>query len=332
MLRRWKRVWVILGLLLFLASIGGWLAFRWYVIPTTNQLTITNETGQLAMVWAASPDTPKDKYSALLVPVRFSGIEREFLMQFDLGHTSTVFYEEKLRDILERMKQSSPEQLSGTTNTQPLEFDVGNVHVVANKVATRRANTAGIDWSNLEKPELIGTLASDFIEGKILVMDYPANTIQISHKLEELEIENPEWYPFRFRYRRTFLPAIIEGKSTWLMYDTGSSAFDLITDDATFQQLAAPNSAIESTHGNSWGNRISIFHRQSNAKIRLGQTELTCKRVTKMEGMGGLASGMMQMTGMQGMTGNTLFLDHVLVLDYQRQRFGLVSKQSMTVD
>jgi hypothetical protein len=47
------------------------------------------------------------------------------------------------------------------------------------------------------------------------------------------------------------------------------------------------------------------------------------KRVTKMDGMGVAVEYLMGLTGMQGMTGNTLFLEHVLVLDYRKQRFAI---------
>ena len=320
-----KRLFIGLSFVTLFCIISGYIGFRYFFVPGPNQLIVgtgnSRGSDKIPMVWVASPGTPEDPYGALLVPITFQGIDQTFYMQLDLGHPDTVFYPGKLLSILERTSTTAGQvKLS---DLEKVSFKVGDIPVVAKKVKLRGSKDNRIDWDNIASIELIGTLGSDFVEGSVMVMNYPLGMIQRLDDANDLKVPEEQWRSFYFRYRRTLLPAKIDSTNTLVMYDTGASAFDLITSDENFEKLAIPNSETTTTTGNSWGKQISIFHRPSLATMEFGTTALPIRRVTKMDGMGTLASALMGMSGMRGMTGNTIFLKHVLVLDYGKQRMYL---------
>jgi hypothetical protein len=335
-----KRLLFCLVLLVFLVALLGLAAFWFFFVPGKNNFLSENHLAKnsiepatsneniatvgIDMRWCSTHDDPENQYGALLVPIHFAGIDRVFFMQFDLGHPDTIFYEQKLASILKRA--DGDVQQDNVRNREGLEFQIGSTKVKMQKIKTRKASGGDIDWDHPDSVELIGTVGSDFVEGHVLMMDFPNAKIFRFENCDQTNVADDQWMPFSFRFRRTLLPAKIDGKETLVMYDSGSSAYDLITSKSTFETLAVPGSAVKTTGGNSWGKRIEIRTRPCEARMEFKKISLPIRSVTQMGGMGSLTETMMGLSGMQGMTGNNIFLNHRLILDYENQRFAIVAQ------
>jgi hypothetical protein len=131
--------------------------------------------------------------------------------------------------------------------------------------------------------------------------------------------------PMRFRERRVLLPAVVAGKETTLLFDTGSSAFELLTDRRTWRRLARTGASEEIVPVSSWGDTLLAHRIASDTRIELGGADLPLGRVTFIEGTGLMQNLLMRISGMGGMTGNRLFLDRILVLDLRQERYALIA-------
>ncbi|MNE59390.1 hypothetical protein D3C80_1544780 [compost metagenome] len=107
------------------------------------------------------------------------------------------------------------------------------------------------------------------------------------------------------------------------MYDSGTSGYELITTKEIWQQYRNKNSAVKTEKGNSWGNTLSVYSASAKKKIRFQKTTITLSEVTYIEGTSGLQQFLMKRSGMQGMMGNKLFLNHKLILDCRNEKFKL---------
>lgn len=260
--------------------------------------------------------------AALLVPVKLRHCPRLFYMQFDLGAPYSLFYKNKVAAIGQKYPDAI--QLSDSTSAlENLSIQLNQVPLEIRTVAVRQVGPEGIDWSTPDSLEIIGTLGADLIENRIFWIDYPTGQMGLATRVpaqwQDAHVESD----FHFVHRRVLLPATLHGKSTLLYFDTGSSSFELLTDPATWQQLAAPSAQPASYPVNSWGTLLTAHTVATHDSLELGAHRIPIRYVTKMEGVNAAQEQQMRKVGIGGMIGNALFLDYVLLLDTQRQKFGL---------
>jgi hypothetical protein len=110
---------------------------------------------------------------------------------------------------------------------------------MAKEIAANQFDSSLTDWTN--DREVIGTIGADLIEDKILIIDYPRKRLFLQEKLSNEASSKIRWADFVFVQGSILLPAILKGKKTVLYFDTGSSAFELLTDEQTWTGLAAKN-------------------------------------------------------------------------------------------
>ena len=108
-----------------------------------------------------------------------------------------------------------------------------------------------------------------------------------------------------------------------LFFDTGSSAFELITDEATFGLLASTNSVRVQSPVTSWDRTLIAHSITTGDSIEVGLKKIPIKKVTYMEGASTAQVEQMKKIGIGGMTGNKLFLNHQLLLDTKNKKFGV---------
>ena len=132
-----------------------------------------------------------------------------------------------------------------------------------------------------------------------------------------------EEHPFEFKKRKILIPSNIENEKLKLLYDSGTSGYELITTKEIWQQYRIKNSAVRMEKGNSWGNTLSVYSASAKNKIQFGKVILDLSEVTHIEGTSDLQKFLMKRSGMQGMIGNKLFLQHKLILDCNNGKFKL---------
>lgn len=281
--------------------------------------TLQPEQGSVAIEWgsmARPAPLPPLKHAALLLPVSLPGIEgKTLLMQLDLGHPKTVLYAPKWADLARRLGRDPQDGA-----VPSLAFGLGSLQVQAREVEVVKRSGAGIDW-NSDRPEVIGTLGTDFIQGRVITLDFRAGVVALGTEREVARSSG--FQPFRFEGRRLLLPAVFEGRPIELMYDSGSSAFAWLTSEAEFTRLAEPGAAAVSFPVRSWDSSVTAFTAPSAAAVTLGSITLPIGEVSRIEGMGLMQRLAIARLGAGGMVGNKLFLDRVLVIDMRAQAFAL---------
>lgn len=114
---------------------------------------------------------------------------------------------------------------------------------------------------------IIGTLGTDFIEGKILVIDFKEQAIDLLDERPD-QFSAIAYKPFDFKGRRILFPASIREKKMELLFDSGSSAFGLLTPKDRYDAYTYENRKEIKYEANSWGNSIPIHHKKSPKPFR----------------------------------------------------------------
>jgi hypothetical protein len=284
-----------------------------------NQLVLPATDQRIAFTWQGdSLGNSWNPHAAQLIPVKLKNCPHQFYMQFDLGSPSTVFYTNKLRDIAAKY----PKALAWNDSLKKIgniTFMAGTTEILA-KEANLVSLNGKIDWNN-NKKEIIGTIGSDFIENRIAIINYPENYILLSNDSTHtagLSLTN-----FMFARRAVLLPATLRGKKLMLYFDTGSSAFELLTSKETAVSLARPGATVKQYPVQSWNSTLIANTLPTNDSIMIGQQTIPLVATTYIDNVKQTMIDQMLKMGIGGMTGNKLFLDCVLVLDTKNKKFGV---------
>ena len=318
---------ILLGLLIFLvlSVTGGYLYFKTAFKPAPNQLTLSGKEISISFRWQADTlNGELNPYAAMLLPVTLKGCPRTFYMQFDLGAPTSLFYKNKLEDINRQFQHLSlrhQEDKSGLANYQ---FMLGGTQVTAKEIAAIQFDSSSINWSDTTKAEIIGTIGTDLFEDKVLVIDYPGNSLLIDDKIPDDLVAKTKLADFKFENRRILLPAVIDGKQTDIFFDSGTSAFELMTDKKTWERLARKGAKVDRYAASSWNNQLMVNTTETAYTIRFNTAEIPLQHVTYVEGTSFLQGLFMKLGGVGGLTGNKLFIGKVVILDTKNKKFAIV--------
>lgn len=284
-------------------------------VISVNRLVLPEgKRHNIPFIWMQSDDSG---YSALLLPVKLKGCPTIFYMQFDTGSPYSMLYINKLKSINDRYPALV--QVSDTTRKlQQFRFNVGGMAVLATEIVVRQFDSAGINWSK-NAVEVIGTLGTDLIDNKVIAINYPKKYIQISD--DERKPAGVAWTDFMYEKRRVLLPFSVEGEEKMALFDTGASAFELLTDKATAMHLASPAAVSRSRKVKSWGRTLTATSLPATGSVTMANVQLPLRTVTYIEGVSEAQVNMMKKMGMEGMVGNGLFLQSILVIDTRKKRF-----------
>lgn len=326
-----KRIILIVIALLFIGGIGGFFYFKnKFMSAPLNTLKLSNLGQPFDFIWKSENQNGSiEPHSSMLVPVNIPDVDRTFYMQFDTGAPSTVFYYERILSINE--KYGNVMQIDTVDNQLQItdaSLKVGTVHVDASSLGFRGRGSK-IDWSDSTSIINIGTVGSDFMEKHVLIIDFKNEQITLSKSIPHTIEKEADFLPFTFDGRKIFLSAELNNEPASLWYDSGSSAFELIVEESTFFELAAPDAQRQTYIGNSWGNKITIHNIESNGKFKFGSTSVPLSYVTHIEWPNKLQAWIMKASNiggdLGGMTGNKLFLEKTLILDAPNMRYTVLN-------
>jgi hypothetical protein len=303
---------ILLGLLV----ISALASFRWHhnfdqlSTPAESNLTVSGISGNIGIKWVEIGNNP---HGALLLPVQIKGIKKTFYMQLDLGSPSTILYKKSLQSI-------PPELLDGVPFNKNANHIAMNLILKRMKISSKSFRVLDYgDKLDLENPKavnIIGTIGTDLLEKRIIILDFRNRRCSFTDKVKE-----NGFTPFEFKQRRILIPAKIENENVKVMYDSGASGYQLITSKEIWENYRIPTGKLLSEKVNSWGDTLSAISAPANKQIHFGATKLRLSEVTYIEGASALNISMMTRSGMQGMIGNKLFLKNRIVLDCKNQMF-----------
>lgn len=305
-MKLFKKIALAVIILFALALLGGYFYFENKFSPPENYLSVSGSAHDIAFQW-----DPNGSYSAVYLPVKISGIEKTFYMQLDSGSPVTLFYKTSLQSIGEQFKRV----IDSSQAQVPLDFSLGNMAVSSRKFQVLDYGKK-VDFDNPSAIDIIGTIGTDLFEKRVVVLDLRENACSFVESYETIGFEKME-----FKKRRILFPASIENQELKLLYDSGSSVYELITNQEEWGKLKSPGTQIRTESGNSWGNTLKVISAAANRQIEIGKTTLKLSQVTYVEGTSALQNFLMKSSGMQGMVGNKLFINHKLILDCRNERF-----------
>ncbi|RYJ39635.1 hypothetical protein NU08_1304 [Flavobacterium anhuiense] len=311
-MKLFKKIAFVFLIIIVLFCLGGYFYFQKKFTPPENYLKVSGIAENIPIKWISSNENP---HSALLLPIEIKGINRTFYMQFDSGSPVTVFYKKSLESIAEKFQNQL--KIDNENSSIYSAFKIGKMNVASNDFGILDYGEK-INFDNPNAENIIGTIGTDLLEKRITVLDFKNSQCSFIEKIKEDDFAN-----FEFKKRKILIPSVIENENLKLLYDSGTSGYELITTKEIWQQYRNKNSAIKTEKGNSWGNTLSVYSASAKKKIQFGKVTLNLSEVTHIEGTSDLQKFLMKRSGMQGMIGNKLFLNHKLILDCRNEKFKL---------
>ncbi|MBC8155588.1 MAG: hypothetical protein H7Z72_22095 [Bacteroidetes bacterium] len=317
---------LILGL--FLCSFNGFRAADAQQINSTKPLglQLSYPLFETEFIWQGGLRGNKwDDYAALLIPVTVRNSTRVFYMQFDTGSPVSLLYDDKLKEIKALMNRSgnTSDTLQKTMN---FNFKIGNTEISAREISVVKRTQIEDKTIDTTARQIIGTIGTDTINGNVLLIDYLERKIVVIDKIPESILKSTKLSDFFYTMGSILLPSILQKENKILYFDTGSSAFELLIDKLTWQNLANKDSIPLSYKVQSWNRTLTANTVATRDSIQISTQKIPLRYVTFIEGASDNQINRMMALGIGGMTGNKLFLNTILVIDTKNKKFGVVRK------
>ncbi len=298
-----KKIVLAFVLVFVLVALGGYIYFNQKFAPDKNYLVVENESGVIPLTWLGT------EKNVLLLPVFFEGDTTIYYMQFDTGSPYTVFYSEPARNI---------RQVSVTGDVAKASFYIGKTKITSGKF--KIYNTGNSNENDSLK--IIGTVGTDLLENRKTVINFKENYLALNLSETPRQFQN-NLFDFKFKKRRIIVKGALKGKEEQFLFDSGTSAYELLTNKEVWENLKLPHSEISIEKTNSPDHVLTTFTAGCNQKIRMANREIPLNYVTYVEGFSQAQYSMMKFSGMTGMLGNRLFLNNSLYIDCWQSKMGI---------
>jgi len=305
-MKTFKKIMLGTCIIFSLLLTGGYIYFNQKFTPPPNHLTVSGNSQKIQLQWIKDGD---NNYSALLLPVKLKNIDKTFYMQLDTGSPTTMFYQKSLECI---QKKFFP-----TKNFKDLilSFNLNQMQISSPDFSVINYGNE-VNFKDPEAISVIGTIGSDLLEKRIVILDFKDKICSFTDSLNEEGFSD-----FEFKKRKILISANIGNQKLKLMYDSGTSGYELVTHVESWNKYRIPKSKIKREKGNAWGNTLTIKTSAARQKIRLATSVLPLSEITYIERTSKIQNFLMKSSGMQGMLGNKLFRNSTLILDCNNEKF-----------
>jgi len=294
-----------------------------------NYLTYSYDSKPIDFQW--SNDTLGDyiePHAAILVPMKIEGVLHKFYLQFDTGAPSTLVYGNTLKSLKKIGVDFKEIVKDDALYIENLDFMLGENQINASMLEILEDYGNSFDLNDTIKEIKLGTIGADFMDKRITVIDFKNEFIQFYNERPEWMLSLPDFKPFDFRGRRFMLPAKIDGRELELFYDSGSSAFGLITSKNRYDRYTDKNSEEIKYDVNSWGDALPIHHKSTNKMMEIGNSNLDLKRISYVDMYADYQQFMTPFTRIGGWLGNKPFSECTLILDTRKQEFVIIKSSA----
>jgi len=300
-----KKIVLVILAVLVLGMLGAYVYFDRKFTPEKNYLTVSYESGNVPFSWVGPEKT------ALLLPVHFANDTVTYYLQFDTGSASTVLYS----GAIDGLKQIG-------TNGQRAQatFYIGKTKIASDKFKVLKIGGAEAKNDTLK---IIGTLGADLLENRKTVIDFTQNHIALNLAKAPTQFQD-HLFDFQFKKRKIIIAGLLNGNPEKFLFDSGTSAYELLTDKAIWEKLKRPDSEVTVEKSEqSWDKILTTYTANCNQNILLGDKPLQLAQVTYVAGFSQMQYAMMKFSGMTGMLGNKIFLGHCLYIDGAANKMGI---------
>lgn len=294
-MKLFKKILLVFSILILLSTIIGYFYFDKKFTPEKNYLQVNKESGKIPIKWQS------EKKTAMLLPIQFEADTSIYYLQFDTGSPYTVFYRNTISEI---------DQISITNNIAKSSFKIGNCDVKSNQFKT-------IDFGEKlykNKINIIGTIGTDILENRKTLINFKDNYVIFNLASEPKNLISKP-FDFSFKKRKIIIPAVLENTEEKFLYDSGTSAYELLTNRKIWSKLKLKNSKIVEEKGKSWNNILTTYTAKTNKNIEFQNTKIPLHEVTYVDGYSKTQYYLMKFSGMSGMLGNKIFSQKQLYID-----------------
>lgn len=271
---------------------------------------------------------------AITIPIKIDSLPYNFCGQFDMGATQTVLYGVSLKpflnekhNLLQKLDTSlAPYYLNGYKGNY-----LTNVNLKLDDVLFAKTNLVYVpnfgdpiskDSIHTKTQKLVGTIAVDLFQNKILVLDFKNNRLctytKLPKKYAKAVFEN-----IMIRKGRIKLPLTIDGKIVYVMFDTGSCIGDLLLDKETIHQVAEITAPKEEfLNGNTWGENVAYYSKKVKSPIYFNKIKLDIKEAQFSDLERDVQFDKEEK--IIGTLGPVLFSNNIVIIDYINNRFGVL--------
>jgi hypothetical protein len=240
-------------------------------------------------------------------------------MQFDLGANVSLFYGNALAPFLEAYP-SLAGKLDRTGDFPcfyPISLGFGDfvldqLRIFELEDFWERVPAGDIDS---DKSVDIGTIGSDMFQDKILIIDFPSRRLCVTERMP-LEYQTVAAEIGEIRNNRMLFPFLVDGRRELLMFDTGSSVYPLLT--IKENALGIGGRLVDVRKATSWGTDISLNGHEIVKDVSICGKNLKGKTVYYNTSFGSI-DNFIASEGIWGVTGNILFLDSIVIIDYKNK-------------
>ncbi len=125
---------------------------------------------------------------------------------------------------------------------------------------------------------------------------------------------------------RIKIPFKIGNDVHFLMFDTGSSIFPILTDSTYWEKYAdLTSNDIDTLNISSWGTWYDVYGAPLKTPVFIGERQLEKKRIY-LNPRKDFAQ-FFRREQVLGITGNAYFLNETVIIDFKYSRFGILRKQ-----
>ncbi len=262
--------------------------------------------------------------TSINVPCKIEGYKTIFTFQLDIGAEYTGIYENTFRslDILNQISENKLKKLKSPLQFWNTDKFINNFDLQFGKYSV--LNKIGFVYENhgeklikVNKNDTIhlGTIGRDLFKNKVLIIDYPNERFAISDKIPEeynRNLTDIEIDPTG----RIILPMKIRNQNYKITFDTGSSIFPIITEAKNISKFSSlPD--IDTITISSWGKKHDVTGKLITDTFKIaGQKYCNVKVYANHSGL-----GIDDLT--DGMTGNALYWDKTILIDFKNKKMGI---------
>lgn len=324
-----KRIGYALLVVVILSVIAAIIGIRkfndsWFK-ERPNYLSYTSEGKQMTFEWSEETyGSYTEPHVAMKIPVSFEGVSQQFYFQFDTGSPTTFIYGNSIPSLKNIGVNVLVESKDENQYVKQLNLILGGNKTRMNRVEILE-NYGNIFTANDTIREIkLGTIGSDFLDKKITEIDFKNQKIQVYDERPKWMASLPDFKPFSFKGRRLMLPAKIMGKNLELFYDSGCSAFGLITSKNRYDRYTNTSIKEITYEGNRFGESLTLHHKDSDESITIGNDSLKLRRISYVDMYTPFQGLMTPFTKIGGWLGNKPFINSTIILDIKKEEFVVV--------
>lgn len=294
-----------------------------FLLPTNNS---NPKIEWNEFVWMES--TFGEEYyskAAILIPFRFNGINEDYYLQLDTEASSLLygnsFYDVEPSYRVIKKKDKRPYVVSIDGTLSKYVFTNENFGLLQDYGAT-------LEELKESEYKLIGSLGLDFFKNRILIIDFSEEKFVILNNQNDVPInikKNSVFLDMKYKNNKIYLKSKIGAKNLSLIYDTGSSIFDIVTNKEIWTSLTnvKNDKDIKLLEVPSWGTIVQLKGARAENDWEIG--DVIIEKPLIFHEASGLENFNFKSIKVDGLLGNAIFYDnHIITIDLINKKFGIM--------